>query len=179
MFLSPLMSSLQRNMGTFSASVFLEGRWLSSMATSVWERLWWRKEKTLLIVPAFRFLRSPLATKVVLSHAAYIDDVNFHKQRSTPVGWWLFTPYSTLLCAANKGLVISNGNPWKQQRRFALQTLRNFGIGKKSLEPRIQQEANHLIEVFSTYKGRSQSLILNVGPLGKHYAVTPFGNFKP
>ena len=38
------------------------------------------------------------------------------------------------------GLVVTEGEEWREQRRFCLKTLKNFGFGKSSLETIIQEE---------------------------------------
>ncbi|CAL1571053.1 unnamed protein product [Knipowitschia caucasica] len=53
------------------------------------------------------------------------------------------------------GLGISNGERWRQLRRFTLTTLRDFGMGRKTMETWIQEESRHLIERINTFKGTS------------------------
>ncbi|XP_029446140.1 cytochrome P450 2D15-like [Rhinatrema bivittatum] len=55
-----------------------------------------------------------------------------------------------------EGVVIARyGRGWKEQRRFSLSTLRNFGLGKKSLEERVIEEAGFLCSVFESKEGHA------------------------
>ncbi|KAL3047704.1 hypothetical protein OYC64_021811 [Pagothenia borchgrevinki] len=61
------------------------------------------------------------------------------------------------------GIVFSSGNIWKQQRRFALSTLRIFGFGKKSLEPIVLDEFTYCAQYFNSFKGKplNPHIVLN------------------
>ncbi|XP_072050365.1 cytochrome P450 2U1-like [Amphiura filiformis] len=54
-----------------------------------------------------------------------------------------------------EGLIQASGEPWKHQRRFALTTLRSFGVGKRSFEENIAEEAKYLLEEVTLLEGTS------------------------
>lgn len=79
------------------------------------------------------------------------------------------------------GLFTSNGEVWKKQRRFALSTLRNFGVGKSTMEQSICEEIRHLHEEIEKEKGGKQGvqkklLFIHVSFSGSVWTV---GSFPP
>ncbi|NWS16813.1 CP2D3 protein, partial [Pachyramphus minor] len=54
------------------------------------------------------------------------------------------------------GIVLARyGHVWKEIRKFTLSTLRNFGMGKKSLEERVVEEAGFLCSALKSKEGHS------------------------
>ncbi|KAM6376697.1 cytochrome P450 2C5-like [Pluvialis apricaria] len=53
------------------------------------------------------------------------------------------------------GFVSNNEKKWRELRRFTLSTLRDFGMGKNSMSQRVQQEAQHLVELLANLKGNA------------------------
>nr|XP_002721421.1 cytochrome P450 2D17 isoform X1 [Oryctolagus cuniculus] len=81
-----------------------------------------------------------------------------------------FTPRS-------QGVVFARYGPaWREQRRFSVSTLRNFGLGKKSLEQWVTGEAACLCAAFADHAGRpfSPNALLNKA-VGNVIASLTFG----
>ncbi|KAL7885458.1 hypothetical protein AOLI_G00057530 [Acnodon oligacanthus] len=57
-----------------------------------------------------------------------------------------------------KGVIMADYGPgWKEHRRFALMTMRNFGLGKQSMEDRILGETKHIVSRLEQSVGTSMN----------------------
>ncbi|KAJ1189769.1 hypothetical protein NDU88_006511 [Pleurodeles waltl] len=51
------------------------------------------------------------------------------------------------------GIGVTNGEEWKQLRRFTVLTMKDFGVGKRTMENIIQEEANFLVNEIRKSQG--------------------------
>ncbi|KAK6169265.1 hypothetical protein SNE40_020346 [Patella caerulea] len=57
--------------------------------------------------------------------------------------------------AGKKGIIFSSGKLWKDQRKFAQETLREFGFGRTVLEDRILEEIGYFVEAIGQHNGKA------------------------
>uniref|UniRef100_A0A452GZ56 Cytochrome P450 family 2 subfamily B member 6 n=1 Tax=Gopherus agassizii TaxID=38772 RepID=A0A452GZ56_9SAUR len=57
--------------------------------------------------------------------------------------------------ARGNGIIFAHGENWKVMRRFTLTTLRDFGMGRRTIENKILEECDYLIKDFESHKGSS------------------------
>ncbi|XP_046558213.1 cytochrome P450 2U1-like [Haliotis rubra] len=65
-------------------------------------------------------------------------------------------PHSTFndYIVKGKGLTGTSGALWREQRRFALNTLREFGAGRNIMEDKIHEEVTNFVEALETERGQ-------------------------
>ncbi|XP_014648829.1 PREDICTED: cytochrome P450 2D14-like [Ceratotherium simum simum] len=84
---------------------------------------------------------------------------------------------ATTTSAPPPGVIFARyGRAWREQRRFCVSTLRNFGMGKKSLEQWVTEEASCLCAAFADQAGRpfNPNALLNKA-VGNVIASLTFG----
>uniref|UniRef100_A0A3Q2V989 Cytochrome P450 2J6-like n=1 Tax=Haplochromis burtoni TaxID=8153 RepID=A0A3Q2V989_HAPBU len=58
----------------------------------------------------------------------------------------------------SKGVILVDyGSSWREHRRFSLMTLRNFGLGKNSMEDRIHEEIKYIVRTLEDSVGKTMS----------------------
>ncbi|XP_048036539.1 cytochrome P450 2M1-like isoform X1 [Megalobrama amblycephala] len=55
------------------------------------------------------------------------------------------------------GVMSTSGHRWKQMRKFSLTTLKDFGMGRRSIEERVREEAEYLVEMIKKCEGSAFS----------------------
>ncbi|KAM3930505.1 cytochrome P450 2C14-like [Leptodactylus fuscus] len=62
----------------------------------------------------------------------------------------------------NYGVVFSTGENWKVMRKFTVAALRDYGMGKKTIENKIIEEAECLVQKIKSYKGKHFNNLSNI-----------------
>nr|AKH03514.1 cytochrome P450 3075C1 [Paracyclopina nana] len=80
----------------------------------------------------------------------------------------------------NPGIILCHGRYWREQRRFALRHLRDFGFGKTSMEDLLSEEVQKLVQVFRLHQNQPLNLnrTMNVSILNALWSIVVGERFE-
>ncbi|EGT30776.1 CBN-CYP-33A1 protein [Caenorhabditis brenneri] len=70
----------------------------------------------------------------------------------------IFEKFNVSLRGGDFGVIDTNGNTWKEHRKFALHTLKDFGMGKEAMEASIQLEVDQIEEELRRLEGKEVNI---------------------
>ncbi|KAI6195869.1 Cytochrome P450-33C9 [Aphelenchoides besseyi] len=88
--------------------------------------------------PVYTYWLGELPLIAVTDYEMIMD--TFHKDAEAYAGRWSFPEFDFMVRGGPFGVIFTEGESWKEQRRFALQFLRDFGLGKNMMQERIIDE---------------------------------------
>ncbi|XP_066468984.1 cytochrome P450 2B4-like [Tiliqua scincoides] len=101
--------------------------------------------------PVFTVWKGPKPTVVLCGYEAVKDALLGHAEE---FGGRSNIPLK-IPGSRGQGFVNSNENKWRELRRFTLSTLRDFGMGKRRMSDRVQEEALCLVEEIAAAQGQA------------------------
>ncbi|XP_063426316.1 cytochrome P450 2K6-like [Mytilus trossulus] len=103
--------------------------------------------------PIFRMFLGPYQIVIVQGHKHVLDVLQ--KRGKEFIDRPTFIPGVKLArkVIGGSGIVFANGDDWKGRRRFSLQAMRDFGVGKSSLEEKILEEMQNVADDLEKMKG--------------------------